>query len=348
MRVLALLHLYAPHHCAGAEMAAHALLRALADRGHEVDVLLSRPHPEITQPYTWDGVRVHPRRDKADPVRWLADAGRAPHVMVAHLECTNRATILGGLYGVPVVHLLHNTHLPTKQALTRRPALAVANTRWMAEHLGAWWDAEQPGQLMPPTIVIHPPVDPAVYRTTPGTQVTLVNCTPVKGSDTFYALAERFPRTHFVAVEGAYGVQDRRQRPNVKWLAHVPGHKMRSVYRRTRVLLMPSEYESYGRVAIEAACSGIPTIAAPTPGLREALGDAASYADRDDVDAWSAHLRRLLTPAGWSAASARATARVNELHTDADLDRWVSALEGVSRWNHSPHSTTSPPATPAH
>ena len=33
---------------------------------------------------------------------------------------------------------------------------------------------------------------------------------------------------------------------------------MRSVYAQTRVLLVPSVYESYGRVALEAAASGIP------------------------------------------------------------------------------------------
>lgn len=345
MRVLAMLHMYTPHHNAGAEMAMHALLRTLVDRGHVVNVILSRSHPDITEPYTVDGVRVHPRRDKGDPPRFLTDPDTAPDVIVTHLENADRASILGGLHRVPVVHVCHNNHGPTKWSLLRRPALIVANSQWMADDFSRWWDAARPRRTMPPMIVIHPPVRPEDYRTKPGQHVTLINVNADKGADMFYRLARRFPATRFLAVAGAYGEQDRRDVDNVTWVDHVPGARMRSaVYRRTRVLLMPSAYESYGRAGVEAACSGIPTIAAPTPGLREALGDAGVFAPRDDVDAWTAHLERLLTPSGWAAASQAALARAAELHTDADLDRWATAIEGVSRWMHSPHLPTSRPA----
>ncbi|MEV4384089.1 hypothetical protein, partial [Streptosporangium sp. NPDC049644] len=59
MRILAKLHAYPPHHNAGAEWAAHSLLRALAARGHRVEVHLS----EVTdsrEPFALDGVQVIP------------------------------------------------------------------------------------------------------------------------------------------------------------------------------------------------------------------------------------------------------------------------------------------------
>ena len=40
---------------------------------------------------------------------------------------------------------------------------------------------------------------------------------------------------------------------------------------------MPSDYESWGRTATEAMCSGIPVICSPTPGLLENCKDAAYY-----------------------------------------------------------------------
>lgn len=329
-----MLHLYTPHHNAGAEMAAHGLLRTLVARGHAVDVILSRDHAAITEPYEIDGVRVYPRVDKGDPARRLS-SDEPPHVIVTHLENTDRASILGRIFRVPVVHLMHNTFGPTKRALTRQPALVVANTQWMADDVEEWWNTDNGGHPMPRTVVVRPPVAVEDYRTTPGTHVTLVSLTAEKGADVFYALADRFPRTKFLAVEGAYGYQDRRPRDNVTWWPHIAGDRMRDeVYRRTRILLVPSSYESYGRVAIEAACSGIPTIAHPTPGLRESLGDAGTFADRDDIDAWDQHLRRLLKPAAWAAASALATARADHLCTTADLDRWTTEVEAVS--NHDP------------
>ncbi|MFI1769152.1 glycosyltransferase family 4 protein [Streptomyces sp. NPDC020800] len=59
------------------------------------------------------------------------------------------------------------------------------------------------------------------------------------------------------------------------------------VYSRSRVMLMPSLYESWGRVAVEAFASGIPVIAHPTPGLVESLGEAGIFAYRDDLNAWT-------------------------------------------------------------
>ncbi|MFZ4156354.1 glycosyltransferase [Streptomyces pseudogriseolus] len=76
---------------------------------------------------------------------------------------------------------------------------------------------------------------------------------------------------------------------------------------------MPSLYESWGRVAIEAFASGIPVIAHPTPGLVESLGDAGIFAYRDDLGAWIHALHALKDPANWTQASLRVRARSIEL-----------------------------------
>lgn len=88
-------------------------------------------------------------------------------------------------------------------------------------------------------MVVHPPVEPHRHRTTSGDMVTLINPIPRKGSDVFYALAERMPDTKFLAVEGAYGPQDIRDLPNVELVRHTT--RMREdVWSRTKVLLIPS------------------------------------------------------------------------------------------------------------
>lgn len=326
-----MLHLYTPHHNAGAELMAHAMLRALAAAGHQVDVILSREHYEIREPYTHEGVTVHPRRGKADPAAWIADPVRRPDVILAHLENAERASILGQQHGIPVIHLLHNTFEQTKRDLRRGPALAVANTQWMAEDVTAWWLWQYgTSRPMPPLTVMHPPVVVNDYATTPGTRITLVNLCADKGAEVFYALAKRFPRRKFLGVAGAYGSQIRLDLPNVEIINHVRGDRMRDyVYSRTRVLLMPSIYESFGRCAIEAACSGIPTIAHPTAGLLESLGPAGTFVDREDVDGWEDALGRLLSPSEWPAASRRARERAAELDPTEALARWVSTVEVI-------------------
>lgn len=92
---------------------------------------------------------------------------------------------------------------------------------------------------------------------------------------------------------------------------------------------MPSVYESYGMVGIEAAHSGIPTIAHPTPGLLESLSYAGTYADRDDLDTWERALRSILNPHTWQPLSAVAKRRAAELDPCVELTAWVTELESL-------------------
>ena len=58
------------------------------------------------------------------------------------------------------------------------------------------------------------------------------------------------------------------------------------MFARTRILLMPSASESYGRVGVEAMLSGIPSSPPAAQGMREAIGTAATYIERQDVARW--------------------------------------------------------------
>lgn len=320
MRVLALIPDYPPRGV-GSWVMTHALLRALAARGYRVDVVLT---VATGDPYTLDGIHVWPHKGKNDPFEHLPGA----HVIVTHVEAGGRAIALGAAYGLPVVQIAHNTGPVAESAMRRRPAaLTVFNSRHARALLGGACGR---------SIVVRPPVAVDDYATVPGDHVTLVNLSADKGAETFYALAERLPQRRFLGALGGYGVQilprGDDDLPNVEILAHRPPDRMRDeVYARTRVLLMPSAHESWGRAAVEAACSGIPTIAHPTPGLRESLGDAGTFVDRDDIDAWEAALRGLLDGRRWRAASRRARARAEQLDPTEDLALWVREVDTLAR-----------------
>ena len=56
---------------------------------------------------------------------------------------------------------------------------------------------------------------------------------------------------------------------------------MRSVYRDTKVLLVPSQWlETWGRVATEAQFSGIPVLASRSGALPEAVGPGGILSNR--------------------------------------------------------------------
>lgn len=314
VRVLAMVHLAPPRHCAGAEMMLVSMLRALVDRGHRVDMLLSRETPD-EQPYDLHGITVHPRVDKGDPFRFIPDAD----VVVTHLENTPRAVILSRQFGVPFVIVEHNDHEVSRSWAVADADAVVLNSEWMAESFG------RPAN----GLIVRPPVLGGDYVTTPGEKVTLVNLCEQKGGQLFARLAERMPDVDFLGVIGAYNTQIVPDLPNVEIREH--GGDMRAVYSSTRLLLMPSSYESWGRVGVEAMHSGIPVLAHPTPGLQESLGAAGTFLDRDDEDAWEAAIRRMLKPRAWARASKAALARATELDPTEDLNRWCDAVERAAR-----------------
>jgi len=182
-------------------------------------------------------------------------------------------------------------------------------------------------------MVLHPPVWPHEHATRPGGAVTLVNLNENKGVHVFEHLAMLFPDVPFLGVKGGYGDQltaGLTSHTNVQIIESTSDMRGR-VWSRTRVLLVPSLYESYGMVALEAMASGIPVIAHPTPGLREALGPAGIFADRDKMQEWATELRSLVRdPQAWQRASAAAQARSQSLDPTNDLWQWVKAVESLA------------------
>lgn len=316
MKICAYTNVYVPHVNAGAQTMLRDLLRTLKAEGHDIAVVWH--NSSAHEPYEWEGIPVYPNTDKYVALHWVPWAD----LVITHLEATERAAILAARYNIPVVHLVHNTMAQTHGYLAYRNDLTVYNSNYVRDGFP---------ENEAPSIVVHPPIDPAEYRTGHGSAVTLVNLYRPKGTDTFYAVAQAMPAQRFLAVAGGYGAQDVRELPNVEHHPNV--EDMRQVYCLTKVVLMPSEYESFGRIAIEAAASGIPTIAHPTPGLKEALGPSGIYVDRDDTAGWVAEIRRLTSPRGFGLARKNAQQRSAywAKETVGELNAFTDAIALVGR-----------------
>jgi glycosyltransferase involved in cell wall biosynthesis len=300
---------YPPGRNAGSEQTIREIAVDLARRGHSIYVLVR--HDDL--PDQVDGIPVRretPRRRAL--YKWC-------DVVLTHLECRPTALREAARRGRPVVHFVQMGALDPK-GMFGQPALTVYNTKWLEEtHPGGG-----------PTIVVHPPVRVDEYRTRPGDSVTLVSLNDLKGGPLFFELARRLPDHVFLGVRGAWGDQlvPDTLPDNVTIIEQTSD--MRDVYGRTRVLLVPSRYETYGRVALEAAVSGIPTIAHPSNGLREAMGDAPTYVDRADVDAWVDAIRSLDDPAVYAERSSAAIERSATIDPDRELELLEHALVAVA------------------
>lgn len=309
--ILAYVHAYVPTHNAGAETTLHDILKSLVVNGWSATVVIKHGSPlnkTIEPEYYIDGVHVIPAVDKRTLLHYIPKAD----VTISHLECSERTHLLSESYKIPSIHLVHNTHSLTVRWMQRASGLII-NTEWIANE-------EAFKSYTGPKMVLNPPVDPREYETTRGKSITLVNLWEDKGSKIFYELARRFPELPFLGVKGGYGEQElalASTLPNITIMEHTDN--MKEVYSQTKVILMPSKYESFGRVGVEAMASGIPTIAHPTPGLKESLGEAGIFADRDDVDAWETALRDTLKPAKYGKASKLAKERSKSLEASREV-----------------------------
>jgi hypothetical protein len=324
VRILAYVHGYLPHLPAGSETMLHEMLRALDYAGHDVavvstDIRVAAGHMDTVGPVPVYAMHPLPVADSftAD---WLPDA------IIAHHEHAQHALDLAHGLGVKAITLFHNDYRQAHAMMRLGPDLAVVNTHWVTRKLA-------PSVLGVNAIIVHPPVDRLAHRTMPGDAATLVNLFRMKGPDTLYRLARANPDLKFLGVKGGYGAQVVHSGYANVDVIESTQDMARDVWSRTRVLLMPSRYESWGKVAVEAMASGIPVVANNTPGLIECLGHAGTVIPRLQPHAWQQTVRTLMTDdAAWEAASARALARSDDIEAMriAEMVTWVGAVERLA------------------
>jgi glycosyltransferase involved in cell wall biosynthesis len=210
--------------------------------------------------------------------------------------------------------------------MRRRPDLAVVNTHWVGRRLA-------PTVLGVRSLIVHPPVDRDLHRATPGDAVTMINLYRMKGPEMLWRLARSLPHLKFLAVKGGYGTQTVHPGYGNVEAIESTQDMAGEVWSRTRVLIVPSRYESYGKVAVEAMASGIPVVAATTPGLTESVGAGGTLIPRTNPIAWQRRVRTLADDgAEWQTASAAALTRSDAIEAGRVIESaaWVAAVERLA------------------
>ena len=265
LRILAYVNLYPPTTNAGAELMLHEILLELKKRGHSV--IIARPRPENK---SIDGIEMVSYKEA------LLMKNKIDVVFTQNHD-TRAAIIFAESIRKPIVHFIHNDKAVRLFRLNKRNAnLIVANSQWVAKSINL------PGV---PKIVVNPPTEPEKYivETKEADRITFINLIDIKGVDIFWKIVKLMPHKKFLAVIGGYGEQKIPEKipSNVEVVKNTSDIK--KIYERTRILLVPSKYESWGRVGMEAMVSGIPVIASDTPGLTESLGQAAIFITRQEA-----------------------------------------------------------------
>ena len=268
MNILNSIHLYPPQHLCGAEFMIHQTNKAFKNNGDDVRVLLHQAnHYRIKNHYIYDGIDVFP------PDQILTDKLiNWSNAMFTHLDYTRWSIGMAAMFRKPLFHLIHNTHTYNEIVQAEKPQYIVYNSNWAKGLLN--YNHE--------SFTLYPPCDWRHYDCVENPNVnefvTLINLNENKGGNLLYEIAALLPHKKFLGVKGSYDEQIIKQLANVTILEKQI--EIREVYKKTRILIMPSLYESWGRTATEAMASGIPIICTETGGLAENCGAAGIYAER--------------------------------------------------------------------
>jgi glycosyltransferase involved in cell wall biosynthesis len=296
----------------------HTMAKSLISKGHHVRVLLHQANQHrIKNNYTFDGVDVFPPNQNVIDglIRW-SDA------IFTHLDYTRWTIHAAKMYRKPVFHLIHNSHPYPEIIDAEHPQYIIYKSFWLKELLNYKFS----------NFILPPPTDYKDFDLgidhSANEYLTLINLNKNKGGEIFEQIARAMPNKKFLAVKGSYDDQIIPNLPNVKVVEK--SVNIKEYYRQTRVLLMPSEYESYGITATEAMSSGIPVICTDTPGLTENCGKAAIYVKkRDDIKNWVKAISDLDDEKKYSEYSRKGKERAREQDPRKrleELEKWIREM----------------------
>ena len=174
-----------------------------------------------------------------------------------------------------------------------------------------------------------------------GDCITLVNANLNKGVLQFLELARRMPSRKFLGVLPYYGELQVPPAPdNVEWIPF--SDDIRQVLKRTRILLLPSYYESFGRIAVESLLNGIPVVysrpakkpkypGGSTEGVQSWIGDAGIACDRDVPEEWMTAIESLDEEETYTKRSKLGKEHIESMNLFSEATRIAELIESFAR-----------------
>jgi glycosyltransferase involved in cell wall biosynthesis len=335
MTVVALSHGYPPHWNMGGEVSLHRSLAPLDGR----KVVLTDTDKE----YVFEGVEVK-KINTPDVLNIKANPGP----IATQLKDLNARVVIGqnelSLPGVLAANHIEaismvNVHTPPRYGRSIRQAVvnadyAIYNTETSAKQWGE-----------PRAIVLHPPISKLPDKTFgDGDAYTLLSSLTNKGVEVVIKLAKQYPDKRFIIVRSpadpTHGLKNieeiTSQLDNLELHPRVAPEEVHKYLKQTRILLVPSRYETYGMSAIEAAGYGIPSIHVDTPHVREGIGDAAVLVPPMNLERTANGIELIEKDYEKYSLNSRARAEFLTARQEAELEKFSDFINNVKKPRENP------------
>jgi len=266
MTLTAFLHGYPPLWSMGGELSTHRTLKVVPG---------SVVFTETLEKYELDGVSVRPATGVS--LQCIKDDAKSAgaSILFGHSTLSRETIQAATQMCLPSILAVHAPRRFGADLLRAKSSATVRLYNTEAARKD-WHD--------PRGWVLHPPVGlPFPIPEGPGNARTLTSSLKNKGATRVLELAKRRHDQRFIIVESpAHAThgdpefwREAEKFDNVEIWPRLHPDEMGRLWAETRVLLVPSRYETYGMAAMEAAWYGIPSVHVDTPHVREGIGTAA-------------------------------------------------------------------------
>lgn len=321
MTLTAFLHGYPPLWSMGGETSTHRTLRVVPG---------SIVFTTTADCYRLDGVTVQP------------GSGGSFQNIVADAKTVGASVLFGhSSLSQSTIRAAKRMRLPSILAVHAPPQFAADLRRaWHSATVRLYnTEAARKDWNDPKGWLLHPPIGgPSEIARGSHDALTLTSSLLNKGAGRVLELAARRKDQRFIIVEspahtthGSPTFWDEAEKlPNVEIWPRLHPDQMGRLWAETRVLLVPSRYETYGMSALEAAWHGIPSVHVDTPHVHEGIGTAARLLQSLTVDELDKAVSEI--EAEYSVWSYRAFLRVNDLakREAEELERFAAGVAALT------------------
>jgi len=277
MKILAIVKLYAHKNKAGGELYLHFLLKEFI-KEHKINVII--PNQKEIKLYEYEGIKIA-ETNETDYLKYIEQAD----LVISQLDESIKVMKECKKLNKKAMLILHS-YIEYYTEFTKDPDIIKVFNAYHTRN-------EYIKNLEGESSVVYPFTDyPKLTKYSCKDLefrqfITFINPTMSKGVDVIFALAEKFPKKLFLIVLGGYypHLQKKKNLPNVIY------HKttkniVNDIYLKSKIVIQPSRFETYGMVASESMALGIPVIVnSKSTGLMENVGKLSLSAPTPDKEA---------------------------------------------------------------
>jgi glycosyltransferase involved in cell wall biosynthesis len=330
----------------GAQITNLAFLKNLSEKfAHDCHIFCSYPRKKRIR---FGRVKLATFRDVHELKGMVL--GLRPDVIISSLDVGVHVQRIADLYNIPTVHYLQSyEYAPPYRAereswkvslsrdysdkseadfIFRESDACVVNSLYMKGRFEKKYGRE--------FLVIYPELIEEDFLVGGSTErkekyITGICGFPYKGADIFYELAKRMSHEKFLLAGNSLYEYHRKfeKLGNVRILPYTRAKKFLGM---SKAVLVPSQWpEPFGRIVVEAAANGIPTLASLTGGITEIVrGTPLGVKNYKDPGSWEKKLRNILESetarSRNSSQGIRASRRFLKGRSSRELDGLIKKL----------------------